>query len=96
LHGRYFRSSAAARFFGWTFRYLPAHGFEIYALDLGGNLRPLIMLADAAPRRQSRGLPDSLIRNQESQAVSQIRDITTPKRESGIGNGFPILRDVTA
>ena len=54
----------------------PTHHFEIHALDLPGDLRPLIMFPDALFRGPSRCLAHRRIRNQKLQPVRQVPNIS--------------------
>jgi hypothetical protein len=54
------------------------------------------MFADAAFRCLPGGLAHCRIRNQESQAICQVRSITAPEGEACVGHGLPIFGDVTA
>jgi hypothetical protein len=53
-------------------------------VDRRGNLRPLIMFADAAFRSLSHGLTHGWIRNQQSQAIRQVCRVTAPETGSSI------------
>jgi len=82
------------RLFDSGFGQIPAHGFEINSFNLHRNHVPLITVENAAFGRFSCGLAHRRIRNQELQPLRQIRDVTSPKGETGVFDRLPILQDI--
>jgi hypothetical protein len=54
------------------------------------------MFADAPFRSLSRSLTHRWIRNQKSEPVSQVCNVTPPESESCVPDRLPILRNVAA